>query len=164
MTWARPLALGVCTLWLQTASLSAQAGPPDGPAIARAVFSAIDAGDLTRAAALLDASFQLHYQGIPDPIAKPDFIELMRSYLTSFPDMRHDIQETLVSGNAVTVRLVLHATHKGAFEGIQPTGRQVSVGGLHILRIVNGKIREWWAAEDDLGLYRQLGMVLKPTP
>ena len=30
------------------------------------------------------------------------------------------------------------------------------------MRIADGKVKEWWALEDNLGLMRQLGMELKP--
>jgi predicted ester cyclase len=50
------------------------------------------------------------------------------------------------------------------YEGIEATGRQVSIGAIHILRIANGQVAEWWAAEDDLGLLRQIGAVVSaPT-
>lgn len=139
-----------------------QAPGRDAPAIAREVLTAIDAGDLTRTAELLEDSFRLHYHGVPDPISKASLLDMLRSHYLAFPDMRHDVQEVLPSGNFVTVRLVVYATHKGAHEGVVATGRQVTVECIHILRFANGKIAEWWAAEDDLGLLRQIGMVIKP--
>jgi predicted ester cyclase len=134
----------------------------DGPALARELFAVIDARDLERTAALLDESFRLHYQGVPDPISKGTLLEMIRSYYEPFPDMRHDLQDVLPSGSYVAVRLVLHATHRGTHEGIAATGRQVAVAAIHILRLANGKIVEWWAAEDDLGLLRQIGAVIGP--
>ena len=134
--------------------------PQDGHALAREIFEAIDAGDLARTGALLDEAFVLHYQGVPDAISKASLIEMMRSYCDSFPDMRHDVQQILSSGNYVTVRLVTHATHRGTYEGIAATGRQVAVAAIHILRIEGGRIAEWWAAEDDLGLLRQIGAIV----
>lgn len=151
-------------LVLQSATLAAQPANQDPSAMARAVFVAMDAGDFARTGALLDDSFRLHYQGVPDPISKANLLDMLRSYAVSFPDMRHDVEEVLPSGNYVTVRLMLFATHKGAYEGIAATGRPVTVGGIHILRVANGRIAEWWAAEDDLGLLRQIGMVIKPPP
>jgi predicted ester cyclase len=46
--------------------------------------------------------------------------------------------------------------------GIPATGNQVHMAALHIGKIVNGKIKEWLAVEDYLGLMQQLGMELKP--
>lgn len=134
----------------------------DAPALAREILAAIDGQDLARTSALLEDSFVLHYQGIPDPIPKATLLEMLGSYYEAFPDMRHDVLEVLPSGSFVTVRLMLHATHRGTYEGIPATGREVAVGAIHILRISSGRIAEWWAAEDDLGLLRQIGAVIGP--
>jgi len=151
-------------LALQSVNLVAQAPHGDVSTIARSVFVAMDAGDFARTEALLDDSLRLHYQGVPDPISKTNLLEMLRSYAVAFPDMRHDVQAVLPSGDYVTVRLVVYATHRGVYEGVAATGRPVTVAGIHILRLVNGKIVEWWAAEDDLGLLRQIGMVITPPP
>lgn len=136
----------------------------DVSTIARAVFVAMDAGDFAGTEALLDDAFRLHYQGVPEPISRASLLEMLRAYAVSFPDMRHDIQAVLPSGDHVTVRLVVYATHRGVYEGLPATGRPVAAGAIHILRLAGGKIAEWWAAEDDLGLLRQLGMVITPPP
>ena len=132
----------------------------DEAALARAALEAIDAQDLESMAALLDDSFRLHYHGIPEPISKATLQEMLRGYYDAFPDMRHEVLDVLPSGDHVTLRLVVHATHRGTYEGIAATGRRVAVGAVHILRIANGRIAEWWAAEDDLGLLRQIGAVV----
>jgi predicted ester cyclase len=36
----------------------------------------------------------------------------------------------------------MRATHRGEFFGIPPTGKQVTVTGIHVLRIADGKIAE----------------------
>jgi len=154
----------VASLAIQGASVAAQAPHRDISALARSVFAAMDAGDLARTGALLDDSLRLHYQGVPDPISKATLLEMLRSYYVAFPDMRHDVNEVLPSGDYVTVRLEVYATHEGAYEGVAATGRRVTVGAIHILRVADGKIAEWWAAEDDLGLLRQIGMVFTPPP
>jgi predicted ester cyclase len=132
----------------------------DGSALARELFAAIDAGDIERTGSFLDESFQLYYQGVPDPISKGTLLEMIPSYFDPFPDMRHDLQDVLPSESYVTVRLVLRATHRAMYEGMPATGRQVAVAAIHILRLADGKVVEWWAAEDDLGLLRQVGAVI----
>lgn len=162
MSRPRQVLLLVLSLSLPSVRLAAQSSQRDPVTIARAVLAAIDAGDLPRVGTFLADSFRLHYQGVPDPIPKGDFLEMIRGYYPAFPDMKHDVQQVLPSGNHVTVRLVFHATHKGTYEGVPATGRQVAVPAIHILRVANGKIAEWWAAEDDLGALRQIGMIIKP--
>jgi predicted ester cyclase len=43
--------------------------------------------------------------------------------------------------------------------GIAPTGKQVTLSGIVIDRIVSGKIVEEWEEWDSLGMMRQLGIV-----
>ena len=134
----------------------------DTSALVREILTAIDRQDLARTSELLEDSFQLHYHGIPDAIPKAVLLEMLGAYYTAFPDVRHEVLEILPSGTSVTVRLMVHATHRGTYEGIPATGREVTVGAIHIVRLSGGKIAEWWAAEDDLGLLRQIGAVVGP--
>ena len=63
----------------------------------------------------------------------------------------------------VVVRSTQHATHKGEFQAIPATGKRVIYPHLHMATFVNGKFKESWVPEDDLGLVRQIGMDLKPA-
>jgi len=51
----------------------------------------------------------------------------------------------------------LRATHRGAFAGVPPTGREVELSGIEIVRLAGGRIVEHWDEIDALGLLRQLG-------
>jgi predicted ester cyclase len=54
----------------------------------------------------------------------------------------------------VATRTTFHGTHKGEYRSIAPAGKQVTVTGIGILRIANGKIQEGWLNTD---LMQQLG-------
>jgi len=43
--------------------------------------------------------------------------------------------------------------------GIAPTGKQVTITGIAISRIVGGKTVEEWGEMDNLGMMQQLGVV-----
>src|SRR4029450_3325189 len=55
------------------------------------------------------------------------------------------------------------ATPRGSLSGTPPTGKHVSVDGVHIVRIADGKVIEHWGNNDDLGLMRQLGVIPEPA-
>jgi predicted ester cyclase len=61
----------------------------------------------------------------------------------------------------VVIRFTQVSTHTGDYEGIPPTGNNISVEGQHMLRLANGKVAEVWLLEDNLGMMMQLGMELK---
>ena len=77
----------------------------------------------------------------------------------AFSDMQWHIHEMVTEGDRVVARTTMEATHTGDFFGIPPTGTRVSVDGIHILRIADGRIAEHWGNNDDLGMMRQLGGV-----
>ena len=87
------------------------------------------------------------------------FKQLLSMVLTAFPDLHYTIEDLFGEGDRVVVRYTSRGTHKGDLMGIPPTGKQVTVTGTDIMRIVNGKILEEWINND---LMQQLGVT--PTP
>jgi steroid delta-isomerase-like uncharacterized protein len=85
--------------------------------------------------------------------------QVVALFHSAFPDVTWTIEEMIAEGDKVVIRAPMRATHRGEFFGIPPTGKQVSISGIHILRIANGKIAEHWGNNDDLGLLQQLGVV-----
>lgn len=59
-------------------------------------------------------------------------------------------------------RITGTGVHTGEFLGIPPTGRRVSMSGIAIHRVQDGRIVEHWAQIDALGLLQQLGAVPAP--
>jgi predicted ester cyclase len=50
----------------------------------------------------------------------------------------------------------MRGTHRGAFQGIAPTGKRVEVRAIDMFRISGGKIVEHWGhADDPSGYLRQ---------
>jgi predicted ester cyclase len=57
----------------------------------------------------------------------------------------------------VAVRLTSHARQVGTFMGMPPSGKDYTIGEIHIFRIQDGKVAEHWHQADFLGMLRQLG-------
>lgn len=77
----------------------------------------------------------------------------------AFPDLRFRIEDHIAEGDRVVTRWSAQGTHQGAFQGIPPTGKQVTLTGIDIDRIAGGKIVECWMSLDELGLLQQLGAI-----
>lgn len=106
---------------------------------------------------LVPSSYDGHSSAeIHGPDGAKAFIVRLRE---AFPDFQLTIIDQVAEGEKVAMRWTAHGTHKGEFQGIPATNRQVSVGGITILRILDGKIIEGWTNEDMLGFLRQLGVV-----
>jgi predicted ester cyclase len=69
------------------------------------------------------------------------------------------IVEMIAEGDRVMVRWTSRGTHQGEFNGIPPTGKQVTNSGINIFRIAAGKIVEVWDIFDRLWLWQQLGVL-----
>ena len=80
-------------------------------------------------------------------------------FRAAFPDFRAEILDLVAEGDKVVTRKVFHGTHRGPFQGIEPTGREVEIGVIDIVRIRDGRIVEHWNCVDRLGLLAQLGVV-----
>ena len=78
---------------------------------------------------------------------------------TAFPDARFTTEDLVAEGDTVAVRRTFRGTHTGSLMGIPPTGRQVTITDMAILRVADGKFVEAWNNADDLNLLQQLGVI-----
>lgn len=91
-------------------------------------------------------------------IRGPEDVRLVaQMFQETFPDWHESIEDLVVDGDRVAVRLLASGTHQGFFLDIPPTGRRVTIGGMVIYRLRQGQIVEHWAMFDTYGLIRQLG-------
>ena len=78
---------------------------------------------------------------------------------TAFPDIHVTIEDMVAEADKVIARLTFRGTHRGEFQGIPPTNKEVTWTGIWIYRVANGKFVERWHNYDMLGLLRQLGAI-----
>ena len=60
--------------------------------------------------------------------------------------------------------MAFRGTHRGEFQGIPPTGKQVAFTSIEVNRVVEGKVEEHWVEINLLGLVQQLGVATIPGP
>jgi steroid delta-isomerase-like uncharacterized protein len=81
-------------------------------------------------------------------------------FYQAFPDMWHAIEETMGEGDKVTVQFTLHGAHTGEFMGIPATNKTVTVSAIAVLHFVDSKVARLQAVFDQMGLMRQLGVLM----
>lgn len=96
-------------------------------------------------------------------IRREDLKQSMRRRFRAFPDLRVRIEEIIGEDDKVGIWYTARGTHRGEFEGILPTGRQVTWSGFDLLRVEGGKISQGRFIDDSLGLMRQLGAMISST-
>ena len=108
---------------------------------------------------LLHPDFRSHHYPAPPGSDKAGFIAGINGLLAAFPDIQITIHDQFGQGDRVFTYFSWTGTHKGIFNGIAPTGKQVKVEGMDIWREQGGQIRENWVVLDIMGLMTQLGVV-----
>jgi predicted ester cyclase len=85
---------------------------------------------------------------------------MMRS---AFPDIHWVTNESISSGEKVVTRFTWTGTQRGNFLGIPATGRPVTVKGVVIDRLVNGRMTDSRILMDTFGMMMQLGIIPPPA-
>jgi steroid delta-isomerase-like uncharacterized protein len=75
----------------------------------------------------------------------------------AFSEPVFEIGDVLADGDRACWRWQMRARHTGPFQNIPATGKSVTVSGISIVRIEDGKFVEHWGEQDMLGLLQQLG-------
>ena len=58
--------------------------------------------------------------------------------------------------------MAFQGTHRGEFQDIPPTAKEVNFTSMEFNRVVEGKVEEHWVELDLLGLMGQLGAIPEP--
>lgn len=83
--------------------------------------------------------------------------------LDAIPDLTDTIDMLLAEGDKVAVRYTTTGTHEGEFLGIEPTGEDVEITSMAVIRVEDGQLVEWWNHPNRFGLFQQLGVVEPPS-
>jgi predicted ester cyclase len=112
--------------------------------------------DVEGAQHLFHPSFQHHFKA-PLPSGWEGLAAVGRMMNTAFPDVVVTEEDIIAAGDKVVERSSCVATHRGDFQGMKPTGRQVRWTEIHIYRLEDATIAEHWAEFSLFELVQQLG-------
>lgn len=107
---------------------------------------------------LLDPSFVSHVSGGPDAGAAA-YATAVGATHAAFPDLTVTVHDQVAEDDRVVTRWSATGTHAGDFAGLAATGRLVTVTGIHIHRIRDGRLAEHWEELNLAGVLRQLGLL-----
>lgn len=87
------------------------------------------------------------------------------AFWSAFPDAQLKVENLVAEGDKVACSFVVNATHTGHFMGtVPPTQRRITLTGITILRLRDGKCVERWSCYDTLSLMQQLGAIPSTEP
>ena len=116
-----------------------------------------NAHDIDAADRYIEADFVSNNPQVGDGLK--GFKDYFSTILEAFPDLWGTVEDTIVEGSKVVVRMTWRGTHRGELLGLAPTGRTVAYKAIDIYRLDGDKIAEHWDVADALTLLQQLGVV-----
>jgi steroid delta-isomerase-like uncharacterized protein len=126
----------------------------------RLLEEAFNSGNLDVVDELVAPEFVNHDAALPEPTRGAEGAKAsIAGYREAFPDLRLTIEQQVGEGEFVATRWSATGTHRGDLMGMAATGKQATVTGITIDRIVDGRIAESWTNWDTLGMLQQLGVV-----
>lgn len=118
-------------------------------------------GAYERLPAVLAESATVHDPGAPGGVleGRDAFEAHLRELRHGFPDLTIDVDEMFSEDGVVMIHWTATGTHEGAFDGIQPTDREVDFEGMSYTTVRDGRVIEDRVYHDFHAFLRQLGLV-----
>ena len=94
-----------------------------------------------------------------DDHGRAEWMQRQRA-IDAFTDREAGYDVTFADGDICGFRYRFTGAHTGQHDdiGLPPTGERISITGVTIFRVADGKIVESWAQPDRLALIQQLGV------
>ena len=94
----------------------------------------------------------------PEPIVGPESFKVFhRAFVSAYPDLKVQVEDTVVEGDKIAVRCRVTGSHDGHGIGVAPTNQPVEFTGMVIVRVNDGKIVEAWNEFNFMEMYKQVG-------
>jgi steroid delta-isomerase-like uncharacterized protein len=117
-------------------------------------------GDLEAVERYLDPDFVNHDAPFPNAPDGPEGMRLAASmYREALPDWHSDVEQLIAEDDLVAEVFTASGTHRGELMGVPGTGKTLTLHGVNIFRIKDGRIVERWGRLDQLAVLQQLGLV-----
>ncbi|HZO71329.1 MAG TPA: ester cyclase [Ktedonobacteraceae bacterium] len=128
-------------------------------AIVRRYVELWSTGNLDLADEVLAADFVDHAH--PEFTPGPESVkQAVTNFRAGFPDAQVTIEHLLCEGDIVAFRAVIRGTHRAAYAGFPPTGKEIVFRGMDFIRIADGKMAELWNCQQALEFVLQMGAQL----
>jgi predicted ester cyclase len=129
----------------------------------RPIEEGFNEGNLSVVDDLVSPRLVEHQNFGPDHATGADGVKaVIASLRGAFSDFHLTIDDLVVNGDTVWLRMTGTGTNDGPFMGHPPTGRPTRIDVFDALRVENDRMVEHWGIPDRLGTLFQLGLVEPP--
>jgi steroid delta-isomerase-like uncharacterized protein len=96
----------------------------------------------------------------PDIEGLEAYKQMMKGLRNALSGFQFTIDQHIAEGDTGAIRWTIRGTHTGQLLNlpVPPTGKQVTMNGVLMTRLVNDKAVEHWNYSDMLGFMQQLGV------
>lgn len=138
--------------------------PTDNKSLVRRMYEEVWNGRrLEVARELISPSHAVQVTDAADSGVGPEaYARDVTEFVNAFPDLKFTVLDMIAENDKVVVFWNIAGTHQGEFRGIAATGKKISVDGITINQLANGKIMDSYVSVDMWGMMRQLGAVPAP--
>ncbi|MFZ1135762.1 MAG: ester cyclase [Candidatus Korobacteraceae bacterium] len=127
-------------------------------AVAYSFFEQVlDKGQLDHYADSHASTFVAHGDGHDYTLAED--MAAAKEERTALPDMRMKVNDMVAERDLVSVFWTATGTNTHAGMGFPATGRRITINGMTLFRLNDGKIVEEWSVFDMLSAMRQAGLL-----
>lgn len=93
------------------------------------------------------------------PTGRDGVVLVVDAMRAAFPDLHYEIEDLVVTDDAVAAFTTVTGTHRGEFAGLAPTGRSFTIRQITLERFRDGRIVSHRRVTEELSLLRQLGAI-----
>jgi steroid delta-isomerase-like uncharacterized protein len=97
------------------------------------------------------------------PIAAADVTVQFEPVVAAFPDWHWEVKHLIVDDDHVWLHFTVTGTHRGAYQGIEATGRQVTISQFTLYQVAGDKFTAVWDLADMGEVVRQIGSAGAPS-
>jgi steroid delta-isomerase-like uncharacterized protein len=135
--------------------------------IALSIFEALNSRDLSVWSKHLAEEYTAEHPGVSVPLNKTMGIGYNQRFVTAFPDIHFEVLGVHAEGDYVLIQWRARGTHAERLatmsgQTIPPTRRPMTVSGVAVAELRDGKILHEWTYWDQLSLLAQLGITEQP--
>src|SRR6476660_8322497 len=113
----------------------------ENKALVRRWFAAFSSGDLAAVDDLFAANVVDHSPAVPNQAPGREGIKQIVTFFRAvYPDLAFTVEDLIADGDKVASRWTARGTSTGAFTGMPPTGKQITIAGMLIVRVAGGKM------------------------
>ncbi len=127
----------------------------DTKEVALSVSRSILKGDWTTLDTLLADDFT--YTGDGLELTKDQYIGFMQDLKAAMENMDMQFTHVIAEDDIVSVRFITTAKNTGKFMGAPASKKNVTINGIFMRKIKDGKVVQEWQTTDLLGLMAQMG-------